>query len=178
MNENEFTFYFRNQEKISQLVTYEKNIIEHIKKEVELAGQSIKEVDVKSHKSGSHSESRFRHYASTSNPDLMLTIVFEDLLKAKKSMAIIIELQGKALLFRKDLDFIKHNSDTTLSFNNSPEPEKNRYAHFAHKWYSPTVEEIYQLSDFIIKRLYDDKFMDVFRELDRFLSENRGQIVK
>lgn len=173
MNKEDFTFYYHNQEKINQLVKYQDRIVEHLKKEVEAAGKSIVECEVKSHKSGSNSENRFRYYASKENPDLMLTVVFEKLMKLDKKLAIIIELQGKALSFRNEIESSKYKATTSLTFNTDFTTTNKTYAHFAHRWYSPTNDEIYHLSDFITNKLNDDKFMEIFRDLDKFLSEKK-----
>ncbi len=173
MNEKDFTFYFANHEKINQLVAFQDKILEHIKKETEAAGRSLEECEVKSLRSGSESENRFRYFVSKNNPDLMFTVVFENLMNHKKQFSIIIEMQGKALSYRNEIDASKYNNLTSITFNSDFRTTKNGYAHFAHKWYSPSDSEIYQLRDFIIKKLIEDNFLEVFRDLDIFLTEKK-----
>ena len=175
MNEADFNFFFHNQEKINQLVSYKNQITSHLKKEIETAGNSIEECEVKTQRGGSYNENRLRFYTSKKNPDLMLTVVFEKLMTSDRKFVIIIELQGKALSFRDRIDVDKHKSSTTLTFNSDFKTTKKTYAHLAHKWYSPTEDEIFQLSDFIKNVLNQDNFLEVFRDLDNFLTLKRDE---
>lgn len=177
MNETDFNFYFQNQEKINQLVSYKDQIAGHIKREVEAAGNSIEECEVKTPRVGSVNEKRLRFYASNKNPNLMLTLVFEKLMISDRKFVIIIELQGKALSLRDKIDVEKYKSATNLTFNDDFKTTEKPYAHLAHKWYSPTDEELFQLSDYITSVLEEDKFMEVFRDLDDFISLQRNNKV-
>jgi len=171
MDANHLNFYFENQEKIIDIWKLNSNVHEHLLREVEVALEQFEEeiwLDGKRN-------DRLRFYRSEHNPHLMMTVVIEDLMTPKREMYIAVELQNDCLedkeryrsLFKEDQDDFKYMRPDFYS------DSKTKWAHFAGKHYKPDVEELKNFHQYIITKIKEDGFLEIFNRLDKYLTKEK-----
>ncbi|WP_417557302.1 PD-(D/E)XK nuclease family protein [Mesoflavibacter zeaxanthinifaciens] len=170
MNENDFNFYFKNQQKINNLINYEASARQHIENEVKKAYSLLEEqgLNIKLYESKGDLGNKLTYYESTVDKNLMFTIIYGDLLKVNGTLKLIIELKGKALNNKERYKGISLSGIENTSFYNN----KNKtYAHFEVKAYKLETSEIRNLGEVIYSKLKDDGFINVFKKLETILEQ-------
>lgn len=170
MNENDFNFYFENQEKINNLITYKASARKHLENEVKKAYRLLEEekLNIKLYESSGNVGNVLSYYISEVNKNLMFTIIYGDLLKTEGALRLIIELKGKALNNKERYRGISLTGEDNASFYNS----KNKvYAHFAVKSYKLEKAEIRNLGEFVYNKLKSDGFVEVFTKLEKIFKQ-------
>ena len=168
MNENDFNFYFENQQKINNLVTYRVEARKHLEHEVKRAFNTLEEQDlnIRLYESKGELGNKLSYFESTIDKNLMFTIVYNGLLKEERTLKLIIELKGKALKNKEIYRGITLSGKDNESFYKS----KNKvYAHFAVKSYQLEQKDIRSLSQVIINKLNEDGFISTFTKLENIL---------
>ena len=168
MDENQIQFYYKNQEKINDIVSINNNIVEHVKKEVETACELI---DKKLRLDAKRSN-RLRYYHSPLVPNLMFTVLFESFLAKGKSIWIIVELKDKLLKRKEELKSITFSEEEKKILNNNFNSDTSTaWAHFASWEYAIEEKKLLNLSSFIAKTIGNDGFLSIFEKLEKVLSE-------
>ncbi|WP_064965727.1 PD-(D/E)XK nuclease family protein [Tenacibaculum ovolyticum] len=172
MEKENIVFYYKNQQKINQLVQFKFKLREHIKNEVVRAGESLDNLNKYEPRINSFNDKRLVYYVSPKHTDLMITVVYEGLLEPKPTMYIAVELQGDLLKDRSVYNTIDTFTEEELeiAYSDNFKNTNESWAHFAVKHYQPTNEEISNLATFIIHKLEEDNLLPVFRKLENFLN--------
>lgn len=172
MNENDFNFYFENQQKINNLITYKLSARKHLENEVKKAFRLLEaeKLNIKLYESSGNLGNVLSYYISKSNKNLMFTIIYGDLLKTDGTLRLIVELKGKALINKERYRGVTLSGEENASFYNS---NNKVYAHFAVRSYKLEKSEIRDLSNVIFNKLKDDGFIDAFIKLEQVLTINK-----
>ena len=172
MEKDNIEFYYKNQERINHLVSFKYKLREHIVEQVKDAGNRLEEVSKYEPRVNSFNDNRLVYYVSKKNKNLMITVVYEDLLKSDK-MYIAVEMQGDLLRNRTDYNQIEFTpAESEIAFSDNFKNTSYTWAHFAVIHYHPTVTEIANLSQFIIDKLRNDNLLAIFLKLEAFISKN------
>jgi hypothetical protein len=165
MNPSDINFYLKNQEKVNQLVLFKQQFKNHVVAEVNKAGHSINNVKLIVPKNKGNAR-RLRYYRSIKHPELVYTIVFEELFKDTGFLHIIVEPRGNTL---KNGNHFKHlpldKTQYPIIKSDFYDKTNESYAHFAHKEYRLTTEDISDLSGFIQTKIKEDGFAFIFEKL-------------
>lgn len=172
MDENNFSFYFEHQEKINNLITYKASARKYIENEVRIAHSRLDEenIKVKLYESSGDLGNKLTYFISESTKDLMFTVIYGDLLKVDDTLKIIIELKGTALKNKERYKGITLSGKENTRFYNN---KSKSYAHFEIKSYKLEHSQIRDLSDFILYKLKNDGFLDVFNKLEAVLKTDK-----
>lgn len=172
MDKKELEFYFDYQQKINQISTLNDRVNKHILIQVEKAHIPFE----KTTKISGKRTKRFRYFKSKKNPQLMITVVIEDLLKPEKEMYIAVELKGKGLVNKEQYRglFDYETPEYTLLRKDFYKNTSKDWAHFAGSHYHLTDDQIADLSNTIIDLIQADDYLKIFNKLDNFLSEEKN----
>lgn len=169
MEKSELEFYYKYEPQISAIQEIRKNLVRHIKNQVENACNQIEGSLVLSGKSKKDTERRLRYYQYSKNKDLMFTILFDSLLKKEKQLHIIIEVRGE-LLKRKELfksiEFTSEEKELLKS--DFYIPDNPYWKHFAVHVFDLTDTDIERLSEFIITKI-NEYFLTIFNKMTEML---------
>ncbi len=173
MEKENIAFYYKNQEKINQLVNFKYKLGEHILGQVIDASNKIEGVNRYEPRANSYNDKRLVYYPSKQNINLMLTVIYEDLLTEEKSIYIAVEMQGHLLKDRtiyKQIDFSDDERKHTYTDHFTTTNEN--WSHFAIMQFHPNESEIFNLSDYIIQKLNENHLLSIFYKLNNFISIN------
>jgi hypothetical protein len=169
LEKKDLEFYLDHQQKINELTKFNEEVYKHLVNEIEIAGEAIEDVDLNSLRKTQFNNSRLRYYVSKVHPDLMITVLFEDLLTEKKELHIIIEL--KHSLLKADMKNLflsqEFTSEEQERLNSDFSESKNTFwAHFASNRYVLNADNLENLSSFIDTHLREDHLLSIFRKLE------------
>lgn len=174
MSEENINFYYKNQKKINELVTFQKTVKSHVLSELIKAGQTLESLNLLQPRTNSQHDGRLVFYVSPKHHSLFFTILYEDLLKEERTIKIMIELTGKLLkdrgIYKKE---IKFSEEEVSNFADHFESTNLDFAHFILKEYELGVDDIANLSEFIQQRLMDDHMLSAFRKIENFLDNKK-----
>ncbi len=173
MNGDEMRFYLKNQQVINNLAVFKGAVRKQIESEVEKTGQTLERVSLYGPRVNSFNGKRLRHYLSKVDTNLMLTVVYEGLLKPEKTMYIVVEVQGKLTTNKEQFKYIVLTEKEKAITKSDFYTKDNTWLHFASKSYEPSDEEIINLSQFIHEKLDGDGLMTIFRKMEDILSANK-----
>jgi len=179
MKLEDIEFFRNNVDKINQIVELKFAMRDDIILQVERACEFHKNkfVLVKIGKD-KYNQNRLRYYKSNKINELVITIVFEELLTNKGELFIIVELQYSIIkkVQEKYDDIVKELKDTfnenytTCIFNEDFKTTKKNYAHFAHiPNCKPNVYEIENLSQYIFQKINENHILEIFNKLENYL---------
>jgi len=176
MEKENISFYYKNQQEINQLVQFKNNLRKHILSEVVKAGETLDNLNKYEPRLNSTNDKRLVYYVSPKYKNLMITVVYEELLKPKRKMHIAIEFQGlplneRTVFYGLEKDF--NTKENELAFSDNFKTTDENWTHFAVQHYYPTDDEITNLSEFIIDKLNNHHFLSIFRKLEYFLENNK-----
>lgn len=172
MEKENIHFYYKNQNEINQLVNLEAKLKEHIVNQVITAGNRLDGVNKYEPRANNSNNGRLVYYVSPKNRNLMITVVYENLLKPIKEMHIAVELQGNLLKDRKIYEEIEFTAEEkSIAFSDNFKNTNYTWSHFAVAHYHPSDEQVSNLSQFIIDKLKDDHLLSIFHKLDAFISK-------
>jgi hypothetical protein len=171
MKEKDLAFYLDNQSKINQIAKFKGKVREHIYTQVELAGDKIPGLNLKKGRITDKQNNRLRYYVSPKHNELMITVLFKDLL-VNGTLKLIVEVRGGLLKDKskfENLVFEKEGGTYKPDMlNKGFHEDKNEiWGHYAVKSYKPSSIELEELADFIDKRLKDDGFIIVLRRMEK-----------
>lgn len=172
MEKENIAFYFKNQEKINQLASFKYKLREHIVSQVVDAGNRLDGVSKYEPRANSQNDKRLVYYVSQKNSNLMITVVYENLLEIEKSMYIAVEMQGNLLKNRtiyNQIDFTEEEQQ--YAFADHFKTTNESWSHFAVLHYHPTDEQVANLSQFIIDKLNEDHLWSIFHKLNNFIAK-------
>ncbi|TXD49620.1 PD-(D/E)XK nuclease family protein [Polaribacter sp. IC073] len=173
MNEKEIDFYFNNQQKIRETKVFSEGVENHVKAEIEKAGNILNGVVLSSPRANSNMNSRIRCFVSQKNKNLMITVGFDYLLTGENKLYLIVELQNEALVNRekyKQIDFSE--DELQISFSENFRTTNYNWSHFAIKEYILLAKDIHQLSSFIMRKLEEDHLLSIFKKIERILDNS------
>ncbi|AUC23458.1 hypothetical protein BTO15_15705 [Polaribacter sejongensis] len=169
MEKKDLEFYFKNKEEINQIVEFKDTVLDHVISELRIVGDSIEDVDTNIPRRSSDAGKRYCYLKSKINSNLMITIVFRDLL-LKDEMYIVVEFKGAALKNKAQYNVVEFTAEEKEILVEGFENSTNNYwAHFAIKRYDLKQDEILNLSDFISRALKDDYLLAVYRKLNEYM---------
>jgi len=170
MKTEQIDFFRNNVSKINQAVELKFGLRNHIVAEVERAcGLLNKKLDLDKISNNKYNQKRLRYYRSKKFNELVITVVFEDLLTEKGELYIVVELQHKLIKkIQEKYDEIIKDLQGTL--NESFKTANKNYAHFAHiPNCKPNTEEIKNLSQYIVQKISDNHILEIFNKLEQYL---------
>lgn len=172
MEKENIEFYYKNQEKINQLATFKYKLREHIVKQVVDAGNELDGVSKYEPRANSFNDKRLVYYVSNKNKNLMITVVYEDLLKPNKEMHIAVEMIGNLLKDRTVFNQIEFTEgEKLIAFSDNFKNTNFTWSHFAVLHYHPTDAEVSNLSQFILDKLKEDHLLSIFHKLNNFIAK-------
>ncbi|MBL4744730.1 MAG: PD-(D/E)XK nuclease family protein [Flavobacteriaceae bacterium] len=175
MKVEELELFQDNKEKINQLVEYRKNIQIHVEDEVAKAckelGGNLKLVKPKD----KNRSKRLRYMLSPNQKDLVITVVYGELLnEAGGKLHLIVELRNRLLENREQYRNIQFPLDAEAVRSDDFFKIKNQnYEHFASKSYDLELENFHDLNLFIVSKLKEDGLYSVYTHLNSYIKENR-----
>jgi hypothetical protein len=155
---------------------FKSNLRKHILSEVVKAGETLDDLNKYEPRINSTNDKRLVYYVSPKHKNLMITVVYEELLKPERKMHIAIELQGLPLKEREvfnELEKTLSKEENEIAFSDNFKTTDANWTHFAVQHYYPTDDEITNLSEFIIDKLNNHHFLSIFRKLETFLDTNK-----
>ena len=173
MKNNELEFYLTHQKKITDLVKLENHYKDHIKSEIKSVCNMLDDVNLVKLRKGER-ESRLRYIESSKIKDLLFTIEFTNLLNSKLSFYLIIELRFNTLKHFQ-LNFSKLNEydlSSEVKINQGIKNTNSSWYHLTSTEVSLTKDDVSNLSDVIYKKLFDLKFIDTFKKIEKLLLNN------
>lgn len=173
MNEKEIEFYYDFQQKIRDTKVFFENVENHVKAEVEKAGNILNGVILNSPRVNSQKSNSIRCFVSPKNKNLMITVGFDYLLTGENKLYLIVELQNETLKDRekyKNIDFTE--SELQISFSEHFKTTNDSWSHFATKEYILKAKDIHNLSAFILQKLEKDHLLSIFKKIETFLGVN------
>lgn len=168
MDTKDLEFYFSNQLKINDVKDFLFAVRKHISNQVELACEPLNE-NLKLQIPKGINIKRLRYYQSSKNSNLMITVVFNELLKTEKRIFLIIELKNNLLDKRERYQSISFTDEEKQLLHPDFFTKKGTWAHFAVKSYILNNDEIKNLSVFIIDKLTEDGLLSVYKKLNGFI---------
>lgn len=176
MEDKDLKFYFKNQQKINQIATFKSSVTEHIINEVEKVGNQLEGLKLYSPKISSDLGKRVRYFKSEIDENLMIAVVFNEMLTDKKELYLIVEFTNKLLKNRKRYSKIEFDDDEQQVLAKDFYTNKNNsWAHFASKAYPVNEALIEDVSGFILKQLEKDKLLSIYNKLNNFLIEKKKE---
>lgn len=170
MEKKDLQFFLNNQEEINQITKLKDNVIDFIISELEIVANPIEDVEISMPRRSSDAGKRYCYYKSKVDSDLMITVIFGDLLLENKEMYIIVEFKGAALKDKKQYNVVEFTSEEKVLLVEGFESNKsNSWAHFAVKHYNLTQEDIINLSDFVNNALENDHLLSIYRKLNAYM---------
>ena len=172
MEKENIAFYYKNQEKINQLASFKYNLRRHIVAQIVEAGNRLDGVSKYEPRKHSPNDKRLVYYVSPKNRNLMITVVYENLLTDKKEMHIAVEMVGALLKDRtiyNQIDFTEE--ERRFAFAEHFRTTNEGWSHFAVVHYHPTDTEVSNLSQFIIDKLNEDHLLSIFNKLNTFIAK-------
>jgi hypothetical protein len=175
MEKDDISFYYKNQPEINQLVQFKFKLREHIISEVVKVGETLDNINKYEPRINSTNNKRLVYYVSPKHKNLMITVVYEELLKPIRKMHIAIEMQGVPLKERvifNELDTLT-KEEKEIAFSDNFRTTDYNWTHFSVAHYYPSDDEITNLSEFIIDKLINHHFLSIFRKLETFLDTKK-----
>ena len=166
MKKDTLNFYYKNIEVLNDIAKLKFEVRDYIKQEIENTCEVLGKGLVLS-KGNTNLEKRLRYYLSPKNSDLMITIIFEELLTPSKTLKIIIDLKNQ-LLENKAVyaPFIESDDYKDIIDRGFMKNENKVWAHIAEQKYVLEDSEILDIKKFIETKLSSDKFLKLFEELE------------
>lgn len=170
MEKENITFYYKNQQEINELATFKYKLREHIVGQIVEVGKIIDGVNSYEPRKNSSNDKRLVYYISKTNPNLMITVVYEDLLKPNREMHIAVEMEFDLLKDRTLYNKIEFTEEERqFAFAEHFRTTNEDWSHFAVVHYHPSDNEISNLSQFIIDKLNEDHLLSIFKKLNNFI---------
>lgn len=173
MDSKELKFYFDNHTKINDIKNFLFAVREHIYNQIDDVISKVDE-DLMLVKSKGEPKKRLRYLLSPINKNLMITILFEGLLKPEKELVLIVELKNDLLKNREKYKEILFSEQEQLILNRDFYENNNaNWRHFANKKYILNEENVANLSEFIAKKLEEDHLLSIYRKLNNFIPKQK-----
>ena len=177
MKEEDLNFYFENQEKINDIQLFHKNVYDYIKRQV-IDAIKLLDGEFSLEYKGGFNEKRLRYYVCKDIENLMITVVFDEVLTKKKSLHLIVEMKHGLLNNRKKYkDIFSDEEKKQLPLNNGFYITNEHWAHFASKNYLLNDENIVKLSEFIKQHLEEDNLLHIFNTLKKHITNERNKAI-
>jgi hypothetical protein len=164
MNDKNLKFYLEHRTPIHKAATLKYRFKEHVKNEVVRANLLL---DIDLELNNSKQKEKLVYYVSKKNPDLMLTLVFEQLFEAKNQLQLFVELtnEGKKIV-QNNLALVKGFKSLKLnSFNTT----KTNWGHYAYENLKMEQLELLDLSSSIANRINNSPLLEIFKILEEAL---------
>lgn len=174
----EINFYFDNQEKINATANFKFNVRKHIKSEVEKANTMLGDFIFEKPRSGSFNDHRARYFVSPRHKNLMIVIVFADLLdeSKKRQIHIAVELKGDLLRDREQYRSIEFTEkEKEIVFGEHFKTTKLNWSHFAVRHYILESKDITNLASFIVGKIESEELLSIFQKVDHYLTEKKNK---
>ncbi len=170
MEEKDLKFYFDNKTKIDQVAKFKFAVRAHVMSEVETAGMILDDVNLYSPRKASVLSKRVRYFQSKIDKNLMIVVVFEDVMD-KNRIFLGVEFKDGCLKNReryKNIEFTEAENDM-ISKTNFFMNTNSHWAHFAGDYYPVNETDVSQLSTFIVSKLKEKSLLSIFNKLNSFL---------
>lgn len=174
METKDLDFYFKHIETLNDIAKLKFSVRDYIKKEVNEA-MALLGINLNLNISRGSLEKRLRYYVSEPHYNLMFTVVFGELLDIRKTLWIMVELNGKAVQNKEEFRGIDFNEEEQAFLNHEFYTSKGNWAHFVRKSYKLKDTEIENLREFIANKIIDKPFLSIFSKLEKYLTEKRGK---
>ncbi|MDQ2178788.1 PD-(D/E)XK nuclease family protein [Marinifilum sp. D714] len=177
MKVEELELFLLNKDKINQLVKYRRNIQVHVEDEIAKAckelGGNLKLAKPKDKNRGK----RLRYMISPSHKDLVITVVYGELLnEVGGQLHLIVEMRNKLLNDREQYRNIQFPAITDdVRRDDFFEIKDQNYEHFASKSYDLGLENFHDLNLFIVRKLKEDGLYSVYTHLNSYIKESRKE---
>ncbi|WP_194852328.1 PD-(D/E)XK nuclease family protein [Nonlabens antarcticus] len=178
LTSKEIAFYFENQEKINDVVSFKKNLRDHIIAEVEKANTILEVFNYNAPRVNSFNDKRARYFVSPNHPNLMIVVVFANMVDENKNgtMHIAVELTNSLLKDREQYRSIKFTpEEEEIAFCEHFTSTNESWSHFAVKHYHPTNAEIANLGEFVADWIRDDHLLSIYHKIDSYLTEKKNK---
>lgn len=175
--EKDFLFYYQNLQEINQLIKLKEELVfKHISEESYRSLVGNDNLEFKRPRKTS-SVNQLKYFVSKKHNDVRFSIKFDELITEKGKLYIRIELQGKAkqlLIQESECNKITVSEKSKKLINNNLKSE-HRWMHFASEGYKLKEDKIYTLSTTIYNIVEESGFNELFKGIEKYLSEVRKQ---
>jgi hypothetical protein len=173
LSTGDFTFYVKNQDKIDELVKFNKQALLHIKTQIIEAWHSFSECEVISVRENGDRWFVSRDVKCKSIEHLYFLIKFDKLVNSERKFSIHLLLKDKSenkRLYNKLEIQESLNNFSNLRPNKKPEMNHDIIC-LAEAEYVLSDTEFINLKDTVIKKINEDKFLDLIKELNLKIKE-------
>ena len=169
MKKEQIDFYKNNLEKVNKAVELKFAFRDHIIRKVERVCDLLEHDLLLDKVRNQYNKKILRYYRSKKNKNLVITVIFGDILTETGELYIIVELQHGAMkIIQNKYDEITKDLEGTL--NNDFKDRRETWAHFAHiPNLKPNAEEIENLIGYIVRKIEEHHILDIFERLEKEL---------
>lgn len=169
MDQENLKFYLEHQEKINLASSLREAVLQDIKREVANVGGRLS-IPLGNYSFGNSGDDKLRHYLSPNNPNLTMTIIFEDLMQPGRRLKIAVKL------FNEEIEKCR-----TLRKESFPEDQqayilddfytngKKKRSTFAEETLYPSPSEIQDLTSYIVNYIEGSPLLPIFMKVDSHL---------
>ncbi len=156
-------FYRKHIDQICKIEAVKKNFVQYVISQVEQVPEYL---DDKFELSKSRND-RFRQYLCPIDPNLMITVVFEDMFRPDQYIKLIVELQNELLKKKDKIRTIEFNpAEVSLIrndfYNSGITPT---WQHFALQILKPSDSDMESLHDYIATELNKSPIIDIYKKI-------------
>ncbi len=163
MEQNILNFYYQNNQKINDIVKVKNQVTKFVINEVEKARKGIdEEFDTYANRN-----ELYRYYLYPQNPNLMITVFFGNLMNGKNEILLIVELQNDLLKQHKKIAKIEFTDLEKKLIKNDLLKDNNSWAHFAIESIQVSENDLYNLSEFLIKKINNSPILGIYRKIKK-----------
>jgi len=177
MTKDELKLFLAHKQKVNQLVEYRKNIQIHVEDEIAKAckelGGNLKLAKPKD----KNRRKRLRYMISPNHKDLVITVVYGELLnETGGKLHLIVELRNGLLDNREQYRNIQFPSLTKeVRSDDFFKIKDQNYEHFASKSYDLELGNFHDLNLFIVSKLREDGLYSVYTHLNSYIKESKKE---
>lgn len=168
MESKDLKFYYNNQVKILEVKNFHFAVREHIINQIEMIPNLIGEIEqFNLLKPKKDIEKRGRELVSPKNKNLIILVLFEDLLTLNKSLKIVVKMLNGLLKNKEWYKAIPFTEEENELISDKFYSDSNtNWCHFASKRYTLTEDNVANLGQFIMEKLEKDGLLSIYRKVN------------
>lgn len=164
INMEQVNFYLKNTEKINDIVAIKKQYEQHIAKQL----NDVKDIYKENFEVVPLDQRYILYLKNKKNNNLMITIVYDNLVQGKPEIGFYVELQHDLLqTFRSEYKLENFDFDEIEKecLSNDFTKNKKKWGHFAYQHFDLSQENIINLAEFISEELNKSAVLNIYTKI-------------